>query len=201
MKLLFPTLVGGCALVIGGYAALDKGGAARSPTSNTPVDAPKAGGGTPIVDDPVFGHELAALKAEVSALRAEMKGERGDRRRTLDDPADEAKAPNDDVRAWSERKAEVGADFEREPADPKWAPAMSSALRAAFEADATLKPNLRSVDCRSETCRIEVTEDAAASKSLPLMIQRFGDSLPTVQADHRDDGHGHLTMVLYFTRS
>jgi hypothetical protein len=39
------------------------------------------------------------------------------------------------------------------------------------------------------------------SKELPIFVQQFAETLPSVQADRIDDGSGRTTMVLYMTRN
>jgi hypothetical protein len=153
---------------------------------------------------------MARLNAQVSALREQMAEnqaspsadagavdpEPGPARR---DPAERAQQETE----WHAHMMEVDSDFQSEAMDPRWASSTASAVQRTVNASDAMRGNMRSVECRSQTCRVELDDDGsgAMSKELPIFVQQFAETLPSVQADRIDDGSGRTTMVLYMARN
>ena len=99
--------------------------------------------------------------------------------------------------------ADIASDFQKEATNAAWARSTTSALQSQLTASEALRTTMRGVECRSQTCRVELDDDGSGkmAKEIPLFIQQFADSLPSMQADHIDDGNGHRTLVLYMTRN
>jgi hypothetical protein len=206
-------LIGIAAVGIGSSVAL--GNVVRPPARTAPIALPAAGARAERGSDKPASSagEAAALRAGMARLDAEMSA--------LREQIAASQAPADDgardvspeparrdpaalaqqERAWHEHMMEVDSNFQREAADPRWASSTASALESALTASDTLRGRARGIECRSRTCRVEIAEggSGAVMKELPIFAQQFAETLPSIQFDHLDDGHGHTTMVLYMT--
>jgi len=161
--------------------------------------------------------ELASLKEQVSALAAASGSIRDDLRREIaslqdvriarTEPAEEPASPYDAealASAESERRAvvaETESAFWKEPADTPWSKEASSAVLDALESDAGSRIEVVSLECRTETCRVEVVQDEAGemTRSLPLLLHRLGPTLPSVTTSEAEYPDGRRGMVLYIS--
>jgi hypothetical protein len=157
--------------------------------------------------------ELAELRQEVARLRRQMPAQR-ERQAAAQPagpngqaPAAEARRMHRDTRAEREAKvreymAGVDTAFRKEATDPQWSSATSSVIHAALVADNDLRPLAGGVECRSRTCRVEITDDGSGKlgKLLPMFAQQVGQELPSVVADRVETARGVATMVLYMSR-
>jgi hypothetical protein len=87
--------------------------------------------------------------------------------------------------------------------DARWSQSTVAAVRAAFAAsDQTVRDQVRSVECRSQTCRVEINADAGPTleRDLPVLIGQLGNALSNVTAGRIDQGDGRQATVLYFSR-
>ena len=98
--------------------------------------------------------------------------------------------------------AAVESAFRDEAMDPRWSPAMASALEAALVATSDSRPMPHGIECRSHSCRIVIAEDAAghADRIVPEFVQRVGQDLPRVVAGRVPHDRGATTTVLYLSR-
>jgi hypothetical protein len=105
-------------------------------------------------------------------------------------------------RDWHERMAGVEKAFRSEVRDARWSSNIESVLRSAAADDENMRGTLNSVDCRSQTCRVEIIDDGSGKvgKALPSFIIKIAQALPQARTDTVDDGNGHRTMVMYMTR-
>lgn len=215
MNRAFVILMGIAAVGIGSYVAF--GDVARPPsgaaTAARPVadDRAERSG-----DDPASSAKEAAalragmarLNAEVSALREQVVASQAsanadapamDPEPARGDPAQRAQQESE----WHAHMMEVDANFQSEVLDPRWASSTTSALQSALNASDALRGKMQDVECRSQTCRVEIADDGsgAVSKDLPLFVQQVGGTLPSMQADRIDEGDGQSTLVLYMTRN
>lgn len=151
--------------------------------------------------------EVSELRQELFRLRHQVASQ--EMRLATADPA-KAQAPDSgpEARAEAERKRKdyvVGIDaaFRKEARDPQWSAATTSTVQSALAADEELRPLLRGVDCRSQTCRVEITDDGSGKlrKLLPIFVHHVGPALPTMTADRVVDGNDRATMVLYLSRN
>jgi hypothetical protein len=57
------------------------------------------------------------------------------------------------------------------------------------------------VECRSQTCRIEIADDGTGilSRRLPFVALGLADVLPSVSTEPADPASGHGGMVLYMS--
>jgi hypothetical protein len=98
--------------------------------------------------------------------------------------------------------ARVALEFREEPLDASWASSMSSTLRETFQSDELIRAALANNECRSQTCRVELTNDdpTTISACLREVFHRLGGVLPSTVADHFQGADGHQKLILYMTR-
>lgn len=140
--------------------------------------------------------ELAALQAQIDRLRAQQTAQR----LTADNPPVDAKRGiEEDHRRHLAYVAGVQAAFRQERVDPAWSPIASSRIRDAISHNEAMRGAMRNVECRSSTCRVEISNDAggAANKNLPMLLQQFSDLLPRTVAQSVVNASGQTEMVLY----
>jgi hypothetical protein len=150
---------------------------------------------------------MARLSSEVSSLREKAAAARRSPA-TGRDPASQSaprRDPEELARQDKERHeymAGIQAAFRAEPTDTDWSTRTSSMLSDVFKADGTMSGTLRNVECRSQTCRVELSDTPAGTlrKDLMPLLIRIGQALPKIEADYVDDGTGQQTTVLYMTR-
>jgi hypothetical protein len=190
--------------------------------------APEEGRGTPANSSQLQAEvapqaEVARLQAEVARLQAEearlqaeilavRQWSRAQERRGSasaagrpDEPAPDSR-PDPEARAAAERERHVQMEaievaFRHEPADQGWAFEAQGAVQAALASDGPLQNTLLGLECRSQTCRVELAEDDTGElqKALPLALQQLASTLPNAIADYVEDGAGR-TMILYLSR-
>jgi hypothetical protein len=115
------------------------------------------------------------------------------------DPAARAKAE----RERQEQMAVVEANFQQEPTDQMWSFEAAGAVQEALANDEMGQTALRSIECRSSTCRVEMADDdtGGLAKGLPVFLQQLAETLPgSVTANYVDDGAGGKIMILYMSR-
>jgi len=95
--------------------------------------------------------------------------------------------------------AEVGQAFANERVDPAWAARTSALVGAAFEGDQVLRGVAHTVECRQQTCRVQIEDDGSLNARLPRLAIGVGDVLPTISAERVDQGNGRNAMVLYMS--
>jgi hypothetical protein len=95
----------------------------------------------------------------------------------------------------------VEQSFRREVSDQNWAMGTRASIEAAMQTK-SVQLQARSVECRSETCRVELSDEdsPATQESLEHLPQAVGDTLPTMQIARTDDATGHHT-ILYLSRA
>jgi hypothetical protein len=146
---------------------------------------------------------IAALQADVAALHAELKRKNEPVAMAEPDaPPDEATAQENEAR-WREHMTEVDAKYQREARDPAWAQTATSQIEKGLTENEALKSLVRRVECRSETCRVEVLNDGKGvfDKQLQPFLNGLSETLPSMQADPVRNADGTTTMVLYLSRS
>lgn len=101
------------------------------------------------------------------------------------------------------RNASTESAFRNEKDDAHWSSDAVSQVRAALDqADPALRGQVRSIECRSTSCRVEVNSDAslALDRSLPAISSGLVNSMPNMSAARLDQGDGREATVLYFSR-
>jgi len=161
----------------------------------------------PVVAGGAESPEVGELRQELFRLRHQVASQ--EMRLTTADPGKAQAAPPDtgpEARAEAERKrkdyvAGLDAAFRKEVRDPQWSDATTSTVQSALAADEQLRVAGRGVECRSQTCRVEIADNGSLGKALPLFVHHVGPVLPTMTADRVVDGNGSATMVLYLSRN
>jgi hypothetical protein len=165
---------------------------ARPPLFEASAAARSSGAGEDVAR---LEQEVAELRQDIAALRAEVAigggglppGAGGHEAAVLADAAQLAAA----------EKA-----FRGEAVDPDWSPAMADAVRATVsQVDRSHLPP-RSVECRSQSCRVELADGNAppSAADLALVLDRFVQTLPRATAGLVDAADGHKVTVVYLAR-
>ena len=157
--------------------------------------------------------QFAELREQVSALRRDLAELRAKSARA---PASGPDASTErDLRAarsaalaeagQAERLRVVAAEsaFRAEPADLRWGTSMNATVRNALVGPGgDSAAQLGSIECRSQTCRVELAGEAsgASPQDLLMLVGRLGQSLPHAEFGQVDHGDGRPVTVLYLTR-
>lgn len=106
----------------------------------------------------------------------------------------------DDQRRRARMEA-VEKAFRKEVVDRNWAIETRTLVEAAMQTE-NVGLQTRGVECRSETCRVELSnEDSPATQEgLEHLPQAVGGTLPVMQIARTDDTTGHHT-ILYLSRA
>jgi hypothetical protein len=155
---------------------------------------------------------IEALQRNVAALNAQLSAQAArPPPRPLADTSKDSKPPTDmdDVQAVRAADAErrraymagVAESFARERVDGVWANRASVRVNAALSGDEMLRGFAHNVECRSQTCRIEIADDGTGilSRRLPFVALGLADVLPSVSTEPADPASGHGGMVLYMS--
>ncbi len=154
---------------------------------------------------PELRQEVTLLRREVADIRQQLARQPG-----LAAGAEIAANPRTDPDARLEaqrqealRIASSESAFRGEQNDARWSREAAANVRAAFaQADDTVSTQLRSVECRSQSCRVEINAAAGESlaRDLPIILSHLGDALPHITAGKVDQGDGRQATVLYMSR-
>lgn len=93
--------------------------------------------------------------------------------------------------------------FRAEPVDHAWSNQASAAVRAALaSANAGLDTQVRVLECRTKTCRVEVNPASAdlLESAMPAVLANLGETLPNMRATQVGSGDGSESTVVYLTR-
>jgi hypothetical protein len=154
--------------------------------------------------------QVALLREQVSALQQQIHeqervvtGTASERAAgSVTDPSTNPAAQAQAGRERQEQMAVLEANFRQEPTDREWASGATGAVQRALASDDTIQRALRSLECRAQTCRVEMAEDdtGVLGKGLPLFLLQLGQTLPSGTAIPIDDGAGGTTVILYLSR-
>jgi hypothetical protein len=152
------------------------------------------------------------LKDEVAQLRREL----ADLRRIVarspsatsvaaesTDPRTDPNARVEAERAAQQRLASAEAAFRRQTTDYRADQGRADNLRASLlEASEAIGKHLGSVDCRGQSCRVELNAapHSRAMQELPMALLRLGAGFPHMTAGQIDHGDGRKSMVMFLTR-
>jgi hypothetical protein len=116
-------------------------------------------------------------------------------------PADFATISAADAKRHQDAVAAIAQVFASEKVNSAWAARTSARVNAAVEGNELLKAVQHSVDCRGQTCQLQLDDDGSGklAGSLPLIILSVADLFPSIIADHVDQGNGHSTTILYMS--
>jgi hypothetical protein len=166
-------------------------------------------GGTPPLSSEA---NLGELRQQVTLLRREVRDQREQVARiprTRDvaaiapDPRTDPVARQEAQQTERMRIATSEAAFQGERGDGRWAQATTSAIQAALtQVDDAVRGQVRSIECRSTSCRVEINAGAndSLAQELPLVIAQLGQTLPHMTAGQIDQGDGRQATVLYLSR-
>jgi hypothetical protein len=104
------------------------------------------------------------------------------------------------IRAADAEKG-VAQSFNMEKTDSAWANNVSARVNAALSSDEALRDIAHKVECRQETCRLEIDDDGSTNLSgrLPIIALGLADVLPNVSVEPVNQDGGRGTLVLYMT--
>ncbi len=154
---------------------------------------------------------LAALRREVGMLRSEVRQMREQISRmpgaaqaaaAQPDPRVDPVARDEAQQLDRQRIASAEATFQAERRDARWSQDQTTAIRSLLtQAGGGISAQLRSVDCRSQSCRVELSSsDAGGGLDVPMLLTRLNAGLSHVTAGQVDQGDGTQTTVLYMSR-
>jgi hypothetical protein len=159
------------------------------------------------------GAQLAALQEEVASLRAEFLALQHQLTRqaesvhsgTESQPAPDMHDPGVRAEAARERHAEieaVDAAFRKQAIDPTWSANTASTIREVLNSEEVGEMQANNIDCRSDSCRVELHDDGSGrlGKSLPIFALQMAGQIPSITADTIAQADGSSTIVLYMSR-
>jgi hypothetical protein len=156
-----------------------------------------------------LSRQVEELQRSLGAMQAQLAAQKNTPAAQPAKPTENSPATELDVEAQRAQEAEqrrqymaeVAAAFNNEKVDAPWAGRVSSRITSSFEGDDRLRRSLRTVECRSQTCRVQIDEDDSneISRRMPVVSLALADVLPTLSAEHVDQGNGHRTMILYMS--
>ncbi len=172
--------------------------ATAAPAASTPI-------GTPAEEFAQMRQQIAFLRREVADLRAQVSRLPGNPHTA---EAEAAARRDPEARAEAEREERLRAAateqaFRNEQRDPRWSPGTSASIRSALaDLDESVRNQVRSVECRTQSCRVEIGADNSGTlmRDLPIMLGRLGAVLPNATATQVDQGDGRQATVLYLSR-
>ena len=148
--------------------------------------------------------ELALLRREVAELRRRLDGgPTASPARAAADAPTETISTAEAQRVETQRIDTQEDGFRRETVDVAWTHGAVARVRAAMaEARQGIEQQLRSVECRSRSCRVEVMAGGAEAleQQLPLIVGQLGQTLPNITVGRIDQGNGQQATVLYLSR-
>jgi hypothetical protein len=167
---------------------------------------------TSVVSGTAVSDETTSLKQQVMLLRREVAEIRQQLLRMPGAALSAEAAPNprtDPVarveaeQLERQRIASTEAAFRGEKEDARWSRGTVASVRAAFgEADESLRNQVSSVECRSQSCRVVIGGDTGgpAGQHLSSVMMQLAANLPKVIAGQIDQGDGRQATVLYLSR-
>lgn len=175
--------------------------AAAPPTLAQPVAMPREGH-TPV--ELSSSGELAGIRREVAVLRNEVAhlqqrlNQAG--LRTSDASPLRAADALEVAQAEPERLARMEAEFRSEPSNPAWSRSSAARVHAAVaQIGDGVAERVRSLECRSRSCRIEIAPDESQpmDDTLPRIVAQLGEAFTSANGAHVDQGDGRQAGVLF----
>jgi hypothetical protein len=153
--------------------------------------------------------EVASLETRVAAIQASLVEKAA---ADTDEPGEPGEEPSREPAAaltpqesraqsdaeWQAHMLEVAAAFEEEPLEKAWAVEKRELVESHLEGNPILNAAARNVECRSHTCRVELTgKHAEVNNELGMFVHKLGPVLPRAKAERIEEPDGQVTMVLY----
>lgn len=173
-------------------------------SASSAQQAPAATRGPGETSDARVERELAELALNMDRLKNELSSMRDDRQRPSEtDTAASAKTPEQLQAEHDELMVSVERAFEQEPRNEQWAKGTSDLLRETLGTEPIMLAAVRGIDCRSNSCRMEIRDDgsAAFAEEFPIMVHQMGAVLPEVRFNQSDLGSGAQLHVLYMSNA
>ena len=157
-----------------------------------------------------LSEQINSLQRNLQALKSQLQAKQGEPAAAAkvpppgtpgaDPAAVEAVRAADDARN-REYMVGVAQSFANERVDANWAGRASQQVKTTLETDETLRSLARNVECRAQTCRVELQDDGSGKLTarLPLLAMGVADVMPTISAERVDQGNGRSAMVLYLS--
>jgi hypothetical protein len=194
------------ALILAAGVGLYFHASGSTPTAPTIMHSASPAGDAPVAQ---LATQVEALQRSLSAVQSQLASQKQASAPDHAVAAKDSQPPELDVAAQRDQELErrrvymagVAAGFNNEKIDPAWAARVASRVSATFEANEELRKRLRGVECRTQTCRVQMDEDGsvALSRQMPFLSLSLVDVLPSMSVDHIDQGNGHSTMILYMS--
>ncbi len=156
--------------------------------------------------------QIDALQANVAAISAQLAVRGGRPASLLNGGASkDSRSPSDPDEVQAVRAADaerrrtymagVAEAFARERVDGAWAGRTSVRVNAALNGDDVLRGFAHSVECRSQSCRVEIADDGAGtlSRRFPFVALSLADVLRALATEPVDPSSGHGGMVIYMS--
>ena len=151
--------------------------------------------------------QVAALQRDVADIRAQLARMRGGVSTTgsaTPDTRPDETARADFERAQAAHVAAIEAAFRTEQIDAAWSRNTADSVRAALlQGKQEAAGHIRSVECRSRSCRVMVDSEAlqpGGAVDLPIIVSRLAQTLPNVSMGQIDQGDGGQVSVLYLSK-
>jgi hypothetical protein len=175
--------------------------------SQSMVTTVEGGTAASVEDIRALREEVASLRAGISLLRRQNPKQAESASTNPDSQ------PGADVRSDTLARAEaarerqnqmeaVDAAFRQQTVDPTWSANSSSSIRNALNSEDVGGIQADNIDCRSDSCRVELRDDGSGrlSKSLPMLAQQLAGTMPNITANNISQANGDSTVVLYLSR-
>lgn len=208
----FAALLGIVVLTIGGYLVVSRP-AIKNAAENTEIITTQTS--TNEIEDQdktVLKAQLAALKVEVADLKAEMQLVKTLMQTSKEPPHNNLKADGQkgvphhsrtkeqSIATDNARELGVKLDeqFRQQTTDKVWSDQTQAIIKSALLNQKVSEENVISLECRLNTCRIELANDENNNppdiSDLPLII---GENLPQLTVDNRNtyDEQANTTVV------
>jgi hypothetical protein len=204
--LLIWTPILGLGILIG-YAGTVRFGQRSAPAKQVDAATPEATVAKPVGRSNELRTRVSSVESELANMRARLEGLE---RAPTPEPGAAAESPPEDLspeelarqkQEWRAHMAEVEAEYQLEGRDAAWAREAQTTITRALDGLPALSKGMRSLDCRSETCRLEVVNDHQPDfdKQLPL-LQLGVTGLPAAKYDRVSDPDGKVRTIVYFSR-
>lgn len=193
--------IGVAALALAGLSAYRLSQPSASDRANTDARARDGAdhAARPVHNDAEMQRMQAALdtlQSQVSSMRASAGAQAPAAAKSTAQIRQQAEA---DAQRHAAYVASLQASFKLETPDPRWSSATTSRVWEAINQTDAMRDATRNVECRANTCRIEIRDDGSGrvNKSLPLWSQQFTDVLPRMVGQTVTHQNGQSDMVLY----
>lgn len=201
MKAIHAVTIGAAAVALAGLALLSS--RSRGPSAPATSAPPEAARGSAV--DPTRA-ALALLQGEVAALRAALAAAKSGEGEAQERGASEPPVDlQDHAEAEARRQARLVAietAFRGEATDGAWSASAAATVREASRSAGLPDGVVRSVDCRSRTCRVELAEGDSpeVAKALPLFFMAAGTALPSATVAQVEGAAAEALSLVYLSR-